>query len=203
MADRIRVLVVEDQDLLRDALVAALEIESDIQVVAAHADLAGARAGLDAGGEPIDVAIVDFRLPDGNGTDLATGGRRLLITGTNEEIAVRAALEAGFEGFVAKGSGLGELAQAVRVVHAGGAIFPAGLLPALSAVDTPDEPLTDREMDVLADLAEACSPATIAARRHLSIHTVRNHIRSILTKLGAHSQLEAVVIAARSGLVDL
>lgn len=202
MAASIRVLVVEDQDLLREALVAALEIEPDIHIVAANADLASARASVDAAHE-LDVAIIDFRLPDGNGTDLAAGCRRLLITGTNEEIAVRAALDAGFEGFVAKGSGLGELAQAVRVVHAGGAIFPAGLLPALSMVDAPDEPLTEREMDVLADLAEACSPATIATRRHLSIHTVRNHIRSILMKLDAHSQLEAVVIAARSGLVEL
>lgn len=203
MADVIRVLVVEDQDLLRDALVAALEIEPDIRVVSATPDLADARRALRQIDGELDVAIVDFRLPDGNGTDLDTDCRRLLITGTNEEIAVRAALEAGFEGFVAKGSGLGELAQAVRVVNSGGAIFPAGLLPALGATHSPDEPLTDREMDVLSDLAEACSPAMIATRRHLSIHTVRNHIRSILTKLGAHSQLEAVVIAARSGLVDL
>lgn len=203
MTEQIRVLVVEDQELLRDALVAALSIEPDISVVGAYADLAGARAAI--GGRRVDVAVVDYRLPDGSGTDLVTSAdtKRLLITGTNEERAVRAAIGAGFEGFVAKGSGLGELAQAVRVVNGGGAIFPAEFLSALHPTDQPGEPLTDRELEILEELARACSLATIAAHHHLSIHTVRNHVRSILAKLGAHSQLEAVVLAARAGLVEL
>ncbi len=196
-------LVVEDQELLRDALVAALAIEADISVAGATADLQGARQML--GGRPVDVVVIDYRLPDGVGTDLIArdSTKRLLITGTNEERAVRAALDAGFEGFVAKGSGLGELAQAVRIVHGGGAIFPADLLVALSAANRPDEPLTERELEILDELARARPLASIASQHHLSIHTVRNHVRSILTKLGAHSQLEAVVIAARSGLVEL
>ena len=196
-------LVVEDQELLRDALVAALAIEADISVAGATADLQGARQML--GGRPVDVVVIDYRLPDGVGTDLIArdSTKRLLITGTNEERAVRAALDAGFEGFVAKGSGLGELAQAGRIVHSGGAIFPADLLVALSAANRPDEPLTERELEILDELARARPLASIASQHHLSIHTVRNHVRSILTKLGAHSQLEAVVIAARSGLVEL
>ncbi len=196
-------LVVEDQELLRDALVAALAIEADISVAGATADLQGARQML--GGRPVDVVVIDYRLPDGVGKDLIArdSTKRLLITGTNEERAVRAALDAGFEGFVAKGSGLGELAQAVRIVHSGGAIFPADLLVALSAANRPDEPLTERELEILDELARARPLASIASQHHLSIHTVRNHVRSILTKLGAHSQLEAVVIAARSGLVEL
>ncbi len=203
MSGPIQVLVVEDQDLLRDALVAALSIEPDITVVGANADLAGARRAV--GGRTVDVVVVDYRLPDGVGTDLETerSTKRLLITGTNEERAVRAALDAGFEGFVAKGSGLGQLAQAVRVVHGGGAIFPADLLAALNPANRPDEPLTERELQILDDLAHARPLASIASQHHLSIHTVRNHVRSILSKLGAHSQLEAVVVAARAGLVEL
>ena len=191
----------EDQDLLREALVAALEAEPDIAVVACG-DLRSA-ALVDPAG--IDVAVVDYRLPDGRGTDLEVraDAKRLLVTGTNEAVGLRAALDAGFQGFATKGSGLGELAQAVRVVHGGGAVFPARLLSVVAGDLAVDHGLTGREREVLEELARAAPLAEIAASHHLSIHTVRNHVRSVLTKLGARSQLEAVVIAVRAGIVEI
>ena len=98
-----------------------------------------------------------------------------------------------------------ELLLAVRSVAGGAAVFPAGLLATVTqAAGAPTEPvLTARETEVLGLLAEAKNADEIADRLFLSVHTVRNHIRAILTKLGARSQLEALVFGIRMGLVSV
>lgn len=203
----VRVVLVEDHDMVREAMVAALAVYTDVEVVAAGASLAEGRELIDAL-DP-DVVVTDLRLEDGDGTELVAAAARrplpppvLLITGTDDHRGVEEAIGTGCAGFVSKAQGFDRLVDAIRVVAAGGAVFPADLLGATLRPE-PDDPerLSERELEVLQLLAEARTVDEIAEALFISPHTVRNHVRQVLTKLGAHSQLEAVVIAARRRLV--
>jgi DNA-binding NarL/FixJ family response regulator len=209
----VTVLLVEDHEMVAASLTTALNEEHDLEVVgwaSTISDGVGKYSEL----RP-DVVLMDFRLPDGEGTVAAAEIRALdpeacvlLVTGANDEGIVAAALEAGCSGFVGKDRGLDELAQAIRAAARGAAVFPADLLAAATARVTQrrrgfGDDLTEREREVLARLAEGRSTEEIGAELFLSHHTVRNHVRNVLTKLHAHTKLEAVVIAAREGLVDL
>src|SRR5262249_33623574 len=131
----------------------------------------------------------------------------VLITAVVEPAAVQGALEAGFAGFVGKDASSGELITAVRAAGAGEVHFSSVVLDmGLRArrKPTPRRPeLARREVQVRQLIAEGSSTSDVAGRLFLSQHTVRNHVRKILQKLGAHSKLEAVVIASRQGLVQL
>lgn len=160
-----------------------------------------------------DIVVTDFHLPDGNGGDVASEAQAvdpqpavLMITGVDDRVAVEAALSTGCAGFVSKGRGIDELLDAVRSVSRGAAVFPANLLVAVTAMGNDkalDDPLTARESEILQLLADANNADEIAATLFLSVHTVRNHIRSVLSKLGARSQLEAVVFGVRQRLVTI
>ena len=204
----IRVLLVEDHLLVRDALAEALADHPEIVV----AGVAGSRAE----GEgllralAIDAVVADLQLGDGLGTDLVPVAQErdpappvLLMTGTDDRKGLSEALAAGCAGFVSKGQGLDRLVEAVLVVAGGAAFFPASLLDQVMRNPAPRRDLTDRETDVLGLLADARTVTEISELLHLSPHTVRNHVKQVLAKLGARNQLEAVVIAAREGLVDL
>jgi DNA-binding NarL/FixJ family response regulator len=117
-------------------------------------------------------------------------------------------LEAGCTGFVSKDAPMSELVRSIKLAAAGEVVVPPALLPALVARVRPRGPsfgtdLTAREREVLGMLARGTSTDEITQMLVLSPHTVRNHIRSVLTKLDAHSRLEAVAIAVRAGLVTL
>jgi DNA-binding NarL/FixJ family response regulator len=208
----VRVLLVEDHAMVARGLEAALAGEGDLDVVgiAGSVDEGVRRFGQLAP----DVVVMDYRLPDGDGTDatrrirgLDADATVLLLTGADDPSVVSAALEAGCSGFVSKGRDVEELASAIRAVSRGAAVFPADLLaralgPATD-LQQPGADLTAREREVLAMLADGCSTEEIGSTLFLSLHTVRNHVRNILSKLHARTKLEAVVIAARAGLVDL
>jgi DNA-binding NarL/FixJ family response regulator len=208
---KITVAIVEDHVMVAEALMAALGQESDLEVVGSAASVAD---GIDlvADTNP-DVVLVDFELPDGDGTDATEAIREqcpsakvVMLTGWGDSDTVARAIEAGVSGFLVKSQSIGRVVDAVRRVHDGEALFSHGMLR--QAVERMGQPrpgdnygLTDRELEVLQLLASGLSTDDIGERLVLSIHTVRNHIRNLLAKLGAHSRVEAVAIATRDGLL--
>lgn len=203
----VRVFLVDDHEMVREAMATALGTYESCQVVGVAGSLAEASAALPS--LNIDVVVTDLDLGDGLGTELV--GRLdgtipvLLITGTEERKGLQAALDSGCVGFVSKASDFDVLVSAVLSASRGTAVFPAELLGSILHAGPSDlrEALTNRELDVLNRLARADSVATIATEAHLSPHTVRNHIKQILSKLGARSQLEAVVVGVRAGIVTI
>lgn len=162
------------------------------------------------------VAIIDSCLPDADGFTTAMRIRRtsplvrtLLIAGTSGNRLVTSAIEAGCSGFLTKSQSFRDLMSAVRLAHVGDAYLAPNVLGSLLPRLDRDyrgvgADLTGQEREVLQLMVVGgLGNRQLADRLYLSLHTVRNHIQGILTKLGAHSKLEAVVIAAREGLLDL
>jgi two-component system, NarL family, response regulator DevR len=207
----IRVLIVDDHDVLASSLAMMLDAEGDITAVGVATTLEQAR-GLIVSAQP-DVLLLDHRMPDGDGV-AAIGSLRALrpsigvvvLTASSADHVLLAAIEAGASGFLSKTRSLDEVTAAVRAAAAGESVISpemlARLLPRFgrSSPHAVDE-LTEREREVLALVAEGLSNAAIAERLVVSVHTVRNHIASLSGKLGAHSKLEALSIAVRRGLL--
>jgi two-component system response regulator DesR len=198
----IRVLVAEDMRILRDTLVAVLNLEDDIEVVAQVAD--GDAIGPAAAAQRPDVAVVDIDLP---GTDGLTAAARLhedfphcrvlILTVLSRPGNLRRALAAHVAGFLPKETPSGELVDAVRRVAAGERVIDQKL--ALAALEVADNPLSPREAEVLQRYAGGAGPAEIAAAMFLSYGTVRNYLASAVTKLGARNRVDAVRIASEAG----
>ncbi|GAA4368897.1 response regulator transcription factor [Nocardioides caricicola] len=207
----IRVLVVDDHEVLAGALAQVLATEPDLVIAGVAGDLGRARSLL-ATSTP-DVVLLDHRLPDGDGVAalpelqaLRPSARFVVLTASTADSVLVAAIEGGAAGFVSKTRGLGEVTAAVRSAASGEAVISpellARLLPRLhrGGQSRPTD-LTEREREVLALLAEGLSNAAIAERMTVSVHTVRNHLANLSAKLGAHSKLEALSIAIREGLL--
>jgi two-component system response regulator DesR len=198
----IRVLLADDEDLIRTALGALLGLEPDIEVVA-HA--ASGRLAVDAAlAHRPDVAVVDLEMPGLDGlevtSELATALPScavVILTGHGRPQHLRLALSAGAKGFLRKGAPGGALADVIRRVHGGDRYVDPSL--AADALTAPECPLTPRELEVLR-LAEFDTPvAVIAKQTHLSNGTVRNYIAAVLNKLGARTRSEAVRTARENG----
>ena len=207
----IRVLIVDDHEVLSASLAHVLDDEADIVAVGLAATLAQARARI-VSASP-DVLILDRRLPDGDGVDalaelksLRPRMNVLVLTATSSDDVLVRALEAGAAGFLSKTRSLAEVTTAVRAAAQGEAsISPeilARLLPKLTRVPGPDPALTRREQEVLGMLAHGLSNAAIATELSVSVNTVRNHVANLSAKLGAHSKLEAMSIAIQRGLLS-
>lgn len=210
MEQSVRVGLVEDHGLMLEGLVAVLSADPRFEVVGTATSLAEfkTRASLWVAG----VIVTDYALPDGTGAEVARhvrsvapGTAVLMISGVERPTFLEEAIEAGCAGFVSKVLGSTELADAIMTVARGASVFPVGALRQLASPDLtrPGATITHREMEVLRLLASARSAPEIAELLSVSTHTARNHIRSVLTKLGARSQLDAVVMAVRSGLVAI
>ncbi len=175
----IRLLLAEDQGMMRGALALLLDLEPDITVVA-QAGTAAEALGAALRTAP-DVALLDIELPDGNGLDVAAtlrdrlpGCRVLILTTFGRPGYLRRAMEAGAAGFLVKDGPVENLVTAVRRVLAGDRVIDPAL--AATALSTGPNPLTDRERDVLATAVDGATVADIAARLHLSPSTVRNYL---------------------------
>ena len=207
----VRVLIVDDHEVLATSLALVLDDQPDITTVGVAGTIAKAKA-LIVTTTP-DVVLLDHRLPDGDGVAAIRELRRLrpsaevvMLTASAADHVLVAAIEAGAAGFVSKTRGLADVTAAVRAAAAGEAVISPELLirllPRLQrGPQAGRSDLTEREREVLGLLAEGLSNAAIAQKLTVSVHTVRNHIANLSAKLGAHSKLEALSIAVRDGLL--
>jgi two-component system response regulator DesR len=195
-------MIAEDQAMVRQALVALLGLEPDIEVVAQAAT--GDEALAMAGKHQPDVAVLDIEMPGPSGIDVAQqlrrdgfGGQVVIVTTFGRPGYLRAAMAAGASGFLLKDAPAVQLAQAIRRVAAGERVVDPAL--AAAALAEGESPLTVRETDVLAAAANHDAISEIAGRLHLSPGTVRNHLSAAMQKLGARNRAEAVQMAQRKG----
>ncbi|MDQ1459657.1 MAG: hypothetical protein QOI08_1141 [Actinomycetota bacterium] len=211
-AERIRLLLVDDHRMFMECLERVLLDELDIDVVGKTTSSA-AGVQLAEALRP-SVAVVDGLLPDGDGPATAAslravsaGTRVILLSGLREGRLVTAAINAGCSGFLTKDRAVGELIGAIRLAHVGDAYLSPDMLAVLfprldRSVRVLGSDLSVREREMLNLMAVGMGNRDIAGRLGLSLNTIRNHVQNVLVKLGAHSKLEAVAIAAREGLLD-
>ncbi|MGW6689979.1 response regulator transcription factor [Streptomyces sp. NPDC054961] len=208
---RITILLVEDHDMVAEAIWIALDRTDDLEVVGRSPSVRDALA--DAERLRPDVVVLDRRLPDGDGIaaiaalkTVAPGTRVLVLTGEGNPSVAAHVAEAGGSGLILKVGNLRELQDAVRLVAAGEVAFSNGLLSGaldrLTGRDAgPGGTLTPREREALGLLADGLGTAEIGQRLGVALNTARNHVQRVLEKLGARSQLEAVAVARREGLL--
>ena len=215
----IRVLVADDQAMIRGALAGLLDLERDIEVVAQAADgtqaldelarLAGASGASEPSdparaSAPADVAIIDIEMPRMDGITATQairarfpGVRVLIVTTFGRPGYLQRALDAGATGFMVKDAPVEALADGVRTVAAGGRAIDQSL--ALEALSAGSSPLTEREADVLREVEGGGTIADIAHSLGLSQGTVRNHVSSSMLKMDARTRAEAASLARAAG----
>jgi DNA-binding NarL/FixJ family response regulator len=206
------VFVVDDHVMVAESLLLALDLAPDLHAAGRAVTIEEARRVL-----PLvspDVVVVDYRLRDGTGVELVAQLRDemphtgfLMVTAFADPGALSAALESGCRGFVSKESPVSAFLGAIRRVADGELAVSAQWLEELATYLSvrqrrSADVLSKRETEVLAELGTGASTEEIAARLFLSVHTVRNHVHSVLKKLDAHSRLDAVTRARRQGLFD-
>jgi DNA-binding NarL/FixJ family response regulator len=215
--EKVRILLVEDHASFRQGVAAVLEREPDFSIVGQAGSLAEARQIL----QGVDVAIVDLGLPDGYGGELIKELRTLnpqaqalVLSASLERSEIARAVECGAAGVLHKSAGMDELARGVQRLKAGETLLPIEEVVELlrlagsrreeeHAARRAIARLTSREKEVLQALVEGLDSKKIAQRLHISVETERNHMQSILAKLGVHSRLQALVFALRHGVAKI
>jgi two-component system, NarL family, response regulator DesR len=198
----LRIMIAEDQTMVRQALVALLELEPDLDVIAEAAS--GDEALAMARKHEPDVAVLDIEMPGPGGIDVARqltqsgfAGKIVIVTTFGRPGYLRAAMAAGASGFLLKDAPAAELAAAIRQVAAGQRVVDSAL--AAAALTEGESPLSQRETDVLAAAAGHETIAVVAAQLNLSPGTVRNHLSAAIQKLGARNRADAAQIAQEKG----
>ncbi|MEU7001309.1 response regulator transcription factor [Nonomuraea sp. NPDC046570] len=194
----IRVLLADDEHLVRQALATLLGLEADIEVVAQVGRGDQVAGAAEAHGP--DVLVLDIEMPGLDGLSVAEslpGRAMVMLTSFGRPGYLRRALAAGVRGFIPKDASASELAAAVRKVHAGGRYLDAEM--AASAMMAGESPLTERERHALALAASGASVGEISAALHLTEGTVRNYLSSAITKLGASNRITAIQTARDMG----
>lgn len=197
----IRTVLAEDQGMVLGAFASLLDLEPDIDVVATASD---GESALDAlAGHAPDILVTDIEMPGLSGLDVAAEVRRrriatrvVIVTTFARSGYLRRALDAGVAGYVLKDAPVEQLADTLRRVHAGERVIAPEL--AIAAWDGED-PLTDREREVLRLAGDGRPNADVAAALHLAEGTVRNYLSSAIAKLGARNRTEAARLAADRG----
>jgi two-component system, NarL family, response regulator len=204
---RIRVLVCDDHQIVRQGLVALLQADDDFEVVAEAGD----------GGETIalfrqhapDVTLIDLRMPRLDGIETirllkrsAPDSRFLVLTTYDNDDDISRALQAGASGYLLKDVGRDTLREAIRIVHTGRRFIPAEIadrvLPRLN-----DQELTERELQVLRGIAQGLSNREIGDQLGIAESTVKSHVNGLLGKLGVTDRTQALVLAVKRGLVQI
>jgi len=202
-----RLLLAEDQAMIREALATLLDLEADLEVVASvgRGDaVLGALAAASAAGNEVDVALLDIEMPGMDGICAAErahaaypGLRIVILTTFGRPGFLRRAMEAGASAFLVKDAPAAQLADAIRRVVAGERVIDPDL--AAAALADGVNPLTSRERDVLAASAGGASNAEIAAKLFLSEGTVRNYLSACIQKTGTRNRTEALTLARTKG----
>jgi DNA-binding NarL/FixJ family response regulator len=206
VTNKIRVLAVDDHPIFRSGIAAVLQGKGDILLVAEATN----------GQEAIEqfrvhrphVTLMDLQMPVMNGIDAILairrefpGSRFVVLTTYNGDVQALRALKAGATGYLLKSLLREDLADTIRTIHAGGRRIPPEI--ALQIADhVADDALTDREMDVLRKVAQGSSNKIVAAQLAISEATVKAHMKSIFSKLGADDRTHAVTIALKRGFLD-
>ncbi|WP_433555909.1 response regulator transcription factor [Pseudonocardia xinjiangensis] len=200
----IRILLADDEHLIRDAIAGLLDLDDDFEVVGQAAS--GAEAIATALRLRPDVALLDLQIPEPDGIEVARrlatelpDCRCVIVTSHGRPGYLKSALAAGVRGFLPKTVSFPTLAHVVRKVAAGGRYVDPEL--AAEAIGAGDSPLTPRETDVLAFARDGAPVEEIAQRVSLSRGTVRNHLAAAIGKLGAANRHEAARIAAEHGWI--
>jgi two-component system response regulator DesR len=198
----VRVLLAEDQAMVRGALSALLSLEEDVEIIA---EVARGDEVVPAALDSLpDVALLDIEMPGGDGLSAAAAlkerlpsCRVVILTTFGRAGYLRRAMESGAVGFLLKDAPASELAEAIRRVMAGDRVVDPGL--AAAALSEGESPLTAREREVLAASANGATIENIAAKLYLSEGTVRNYLSTAIKKLGARNRVEAARRAERKG----
>jgi DNA-binding NarL/FixJ family response regulator len=204
---RIRVFSVDDHPLLREGIVAIIDNQADMFVVA---QAASAKDAIEQyrKHQP-DVTLMDLRLPDMSGIEAMiairaefSDARIIMLTTFEGDVEIKRALEAGARGYLLKSMPPKELVEVIRQVHAGKKRIPPQLAAQL-AEHMSDEALTEREVEVLGQIAGGNRNRDIAERLFISEETVKVHVKHIMEKLGASDRTQAVAIGIRRGIIEL
>ncbi|MGR6916258.1 response regulator [[Actinomadura] parvosata] len=194
-----RVLLADDEHLIRGAIAALLDLEDGIEVVAQVGR--GDEVVAAVAEHRPDVAVLDIEMPGIDGLSAAeqisSQCKIVILTSLGRPGYLRRAMAAGVSGFLGKDASAEELAMAIRKVQSGGRYLDAEL--AAAAMAAGDSPLTERERDALRLAAEGATISRIAGELHLTEGTVRNYLSSAMTKLNAQNRLEAIRTAQRMG----
>jgi DNA-binding NarL/FixJ family response regulator len=212
----IRVLLVDDHQLLTGSLSALLSREPDMEVVGVAGTVAEAKT---LAKDRLDVVLMDYRLPDGTGAEATRAikarwpaARVVMLTAVNDDETILESIQAGADGYLTKDRAVDEVVSAVRAAHAGETLLPRSVIVGIAqrVVAARDkgterrqiEPLTPRELEVLKALTEGLSTPEICDRLFIAPNTLRTHVQNIMGKLRVHSKLEAVAFAIRNRLVE-
>lgn len=203
----ITVLVVDDHPFMRSGLAGEINSQPDMRVVAEAND---GKECLERFKEFLpDVTLLDLRMPNMNGLDalkairqFKSDARVIMLTTLVGDVQVYRALQAGAMGYLLKSLLQDELVDTVRAVMKGQKRMPPEIAAEI-AMHANDEDLTERELSVLRAIAKGCSNKIIGAELGISEHTIKNHVQSILAKLGANDRTHAVTIALRRGFIEM
>ncbi len=203
----IRILVVEDHPIVRQGLVALLNVVEDVEVVGEAEDGVEAIKEFDA--RHPDVTLIDLRLPKMSGVEVIqrvrsshSQARFIVLTTFDGDEDIYRALQAGARAYLLKGMTVEVLLSTIRSVHAGKSIIPPAIAQKL-AERMATEPLTQREQDVLEEIVRGKSNKEIGAALDISEATVKTHINNLLGKLGVEDRTQAATAAIQRGLVQL
>ncbi|MBI5329097.1 MAG: response regulator transcription factor [Betaproteobacteria bacterium] len=196
----VRVFLVDDHPMLRLGVRRALEGSEGFVVAGEGVDLTSARAWLTAGGLA-DIAIIDRSLPDGDGLELApllkaAGMKIIVLTVEDGDEEIRAAIDAGVDGYLLKSADSEQIIHAIGMVMQDAGAFPAQIVQKLtqSSGDAPLAKLSPREMEIAEYVAKGLSNKVIGARLNLSDNTVRNHLANIMQKLNFHNRVQVATL---------
>jgi DNA-binding NarL/FixJ family response regulator len=207
----LRIVIVDDHQLVSDGLGMLLGSQPDFEV-AGFANAVADVAALTLATDP-DVVVMDFHLRDGTGLDAAVAIRKVqpnarfvFLSRDDSDSAWLAAIEAGAGAFIHKSRAATDVIEAVRQVGNGASLIPPSMISSLLSrnreTEVRRESLSGREREVLQLMSEGWSSREIAEKLGISYATVRTHIRSVDTKLGAHSKIEAVVTAREMNIIE-